>query len=95
MRKIAVKFCGHCNPQLDMVEVFEVLRSRLPEMEFCFFSQDTDADTLLILNACSAACASPPPFAGKTLSFFAPRSATPRGMRTVETMADDIMAALV
>ncbi len=62
--KIGVKFCGHCAPRMDMMELYEMLRTRAPEMEFCYFASNPDADVLLILNACQAECASRPDFSG-------------------------------
>lgn len=65
--KVAVKFCGHCNPQMDMFELYRALLGKCEKTEFCFFSQDSCADLLLVLNACSSQCAACPPFSGQTV----------------------------
>ena len=89
--EVAVKFCGHCNPQLDMVEVYQLLRNRLPQIVFHYYAENPQAGILLVLNACSAACASPPPtHQGVLLSYCAPRTGEPHVAHTPEAMADQI-----
>lgn len=66
--KIGVKFCGHCNPCLDIWELYRQLLKFMPDVEFVFFLNDQDVDILLILNACYAACCSRPVFSGPVVS---------------------------
>lgn len=65
--KIGVKFCGHCAPRRDMVEVYAILRDRAPHLTFCYFVSDPEVDLLLVLNACEAECASRPTFDGPVI----------------------------
>lgn len=95
MEEVAVKFCGHCNPQMDMVEVYQLLRERLPQLSFCYYAENPRAGVLLILNACSAACAAVPPHRGFVLSCCAPRTGEPGGAQTPEAMAEQIAQALL
>lgn len=89
-----MKFCGHCNPQMDMVEVYQLLRKRLPQLSFHYYAEEPQADVLLILNACSAACATPPPHRGFVLSCCAPRTGEAGGAQTPEAMAEQIAQSL-
>lgn len=65
--RVGVKFCGHCAPRMDMVQLCEALRLQAPELGFHYFVQDPEADVLLILNACQAECASRPTFQGPVI----------------------------
>jgi len=63
--KIGVKFCGHCNAHMDMKQLLDQLRVRLPREEFCYFSQEPDVDVLLIMHACPVECADVSGFSGR------------------------------
>jgi len=66
--KVAVKFCGHCAPYMDMWELSEQLQAALRDAEFIYYAMDrSPADILLILNACRVGCATRPPFDGKVI----------------------------
>lgn len=65
---VGVKFCGHCNPCLDIWELYRQLCVAMPEIAFCFFLDKQDVDALLILNGCYAACCSRPDFDGPVIS---------------------------
>lgn len=62
-----MKFCGHCAPRMDMMELLEELKAELPETEFCYYEPLQPADVLLVLNACQAECATVPAFSGPVL----------------------------
>lgn len=66
MRHIGVKFCGNCQPRRDMVELYKRLKADTPDLEFVSWSAP-DYAALLVLQACDAACATVPPFAGPTV----------------------------
>ena len=66
-KKIAVKFCGHCSPRMDMMSFMQQLQQSMPDFEFCFYSREPDGDILLLLNACHAECCSQPPFDGPVM----------------------------
>ena len=63
MQHIGVKFCGNCQPRRDMVELYGLLKAGAHDLEFVRWS-DPDYAALLVLQACDAACAEMPPFAG-------------------------------
>ena len=65
--KIGVKFCGHCAPRRDMMELYFVLRERAPQLAFSYFASDPEVDLLLVLNACEVECASRPAFDGPVI----------------------------
>jgi len=61
--RIGVKFCGHCNPQVDMTAVLAQVQARALGWSFGRWDED-GYDVLLVLGACPAVCASRPAFAG-------------------------------
>lgn len=66
--KIAVKFCGHCAPHMDMWEFSRQLQASLRGTEFSYLSAgETNADILLVLNACQVGCADIPSFSGTVI----------------------------
>ncbi|GHU63153.1 hypothetical protein AGMMS49983_05990 [Clostridia bacterium] len=65
--RVGVKFCGHCSPRREMTEVLNTLRTLDPETDFTIFSENPDADALLILNACETGCATRPDFPGPVI----------------------------
>jgi hypothetical protein len=65
--RVGVKFCGHCKMQRDMTEVYEALRTALPDIEFGYAAAIGRMDLLLVLNACPVACADHPPFDGPVM----------------------------
>jgi hypothetical protein len=54
--RLAVKFCGGCNPELDRGRVIEIIREDL-RGNFLGVSPDEETDFLLIMEGCKAACA--------------------------------------
>ena len=65
--RVGVKFCGNCNPKVDLVAVFHKMKTMTDQMEFVFYNDPGGFDKLLILSACSADCATRPDFAGPTV----------------------------
>ena len=65
---IGIKFCGHCNPRLDVWELFQQLRLAMPDATFHFYIHDPNPDVLVLLNGCHVACCSRPPFSGPIIS---------------------------
>ena len=58
MIRIAVKFCGGCDPGYDRVDYLEQIRSLgdMAKIEFVRMD-DGDCDSLLLINGCQRACA--------------------------------------
>ncbi|MDR2727378.1 MAG: hypothetical protein LBC10_05240 [Deltaproteobacteria bacterium] len=63
MPRIGVKFCGNCQPRRDMVALYDLLKMQAPDLDFIGWAEPNYA-ALLVLQACDAVCATPPPFAG-------------------------------
>lgn len=61
--KVGVKFCGNCNPQLDMISLKKWLEISTPEISFVRW-EDEGYDVLLLLSSCPADCTTRPDFAG-------------------------------
>jgi hypothetical protein len=62
--RIAVKFCGGCNPSMERGSVAERIRKKLAG-EVTWVSGDEEKDFLLIINGCATACADRPEKRGK------------------------------
>lgn len=58
-RRIAIQFCGGCNPRIDRVAVAENVRKELEVLGYLISDHNQDADFIIYLNGCSAACAAP------------------------------------
>jgi uncharacterized phage-like protein YoqJ len=59
MPKIAVKFCGGCNPLYERGEIVARLRREYPQAAVTFVSQDENwpqSDLCLIIKGCRGAC---------------------------------------
>ncbi len=71
--KIGVKFCGHCNPNINGPEL---IRSVIEtEKRFsCVPWDDIDKDALLIIGGCPINCATRPEFNGPTTEMAAEAS---------------------
>jgi len=65
--KVGIKYCGHCQPQMDTKELYEQLLLQMKDAEFFYFALNENVDILLILNACQVGCASRPKFHGRTI----------------------------
>jgi hypothetical protein len=57
--RLAIKFCGGCNPLLDRGSISKIIREKLGE-EVSWADWEEDTDLLLILNGCPASCADRP-----------------------------------
>lgn len=61
--KIAVKFCGNCNPQISCGEILKEIKgqaaSMLPAAEFVSW-ESPEADVLLVISGCPVDCAARP-----------------------------------
>ncbi|MCC8027594.1 MAG: hypothetical protein LIP16_20105 [Clostridium sp.] len=61
-----VKYCGNCNPSMDMPGLINKLASQAPWIQFVRWDSG-EADCLLILHGCRRACTVIPEFAGKLM----------------------------
>lgn len=64
--KVGVKFCGNCNPHIDMLSLYKKLKIKLPNTEFIQWDEG-GFSILLILNSCPIGCATHPEFSGPKL----------------------------
>jgi hypothetical protein len=87
IRRIGVKFCGNCQPRRDMPALYQAL-CRARDLVFVSWS-DPAYDMLLILQACDAACATIPDFAGPKVEVIA------SSLDFVEHEDDDALLAAV
>lgn len=56
--RVALKYCGGCNPGYDRVSVAESIRDRLQgRVEFLAALDCNDIDIVLVLAGCETACA--------------------------------------
>ena len=53
--RLAVKFCGGCNPVLEREYLAQKIREELPAPQW--ISWEEGADLVLIINGCPTACA--------------------------------------
>ena len=58
--RVGLKYCGHCQPFRNMVDLMDQVRAAAPDIDFVRWS-DPDLDVLLALQACVVACADIPP----------------------------------
>ncbi|MEW6424781.1 MAG: hypothetical protein AB1523_08555 [Bacillota bacterium] len=63
MFTVGVKFCGHCNPQVDTPGLLQKVQARLPQVRFTGWEEEPK-DALLVLNGCPTGCATRPEFKG-------------------------------
>lgn len=70
--KIALKFCGHCRPNINMSQVAYLLKRDYPEIELVSMLEDiSECPILLKLNACPVACAAiPSEYVGKVIDIY-------------------------
>lgn len=65
MLRVALKFCGGCNPDYDRVAVAESIRARLANrVEFVTTGDGSGVDIVLVLAGCETACPDLDLFAG-------------------------------
>ncbi len=53
--RLAVKFCGGCNPSFDRAAVARMIRRDVPDVSWVLL--DEEADLLIIINGCLGSCA--------------------------------------
>jgi len=56
--RLAVKFCGGCNPSFERIAVAQILHRDLPDV--CWVLPEEEADLLIIINGCLGSCAERP-----------------------------------
>jgi len=56
--RLAVKFCGGCNPSFERMAVAQILHRDLPDV--CWVLPKEEADLLIIINGCLGNCAERP-----------------------------------
>jgi len=57
MKKVAVKFCGGCDPGYDRVDYLERIRAGGENHIEWVAIDNSDFDALLLINGCQRACA--------------------------------------
>lgn len=62
--RVGVKFCGNCNPRINMPELAGTLAAAAAEARFVRWDDQSGYDILLVLNSCQVGCATRPPFKG-------------------------------
>ena len=56
--RVAIKYCGSCNPYINLASVGNALRLKLArEGHTVVQPSEADIDLLVVLNGCEAACA--------------------------------------
>ncbi|MGL4483380.1 MAG: hypothetical protein ACRCUS_00365 [Anaerovoracaceae bacterium] len=55
--KIAVRFCGGCNPSYDRRGALERIQKLLEKYHFEFAKEDESYDKLLVISGCMNQCA--------------------------------------
>jgi hypothetical protein len=90
--KVGVKFCGNCNPQVDMPELFKRSIAQGLEVTFVRWDNDKEYDVLLVLSSCPVDCATRPSFAGPVI--VATSEAVDRWPTTEDELPTAIRAAL-
>ncbi len=55
--RVALKFCGGCNPQIERGLLAQRIREGLPAAGFQWVSGEEEADLLILINGCATACA--------------------------------------
>jgi len=63
--RLAIKFCGGCNPAIERGAVAKRIREELAK-EVSWVSGEEEKDFLLIINGCETACADMPEGERKT-----------------------------
>lgn len=61
-KRIGVKLCGNCNPEVETADILCRVKKLLPEGEFEFACRNNpEADMLMVLSGCPVDCATRPP----------------------------------
>ena len=54
--KVLLRYCGGCNPRYDRVAAVEILKKRLPHLEFCPHCPGENYCAAWIVCGCTARC---------------------------------------
>lgn len=55
-KRVALKYCGGCNPGFDRVEFFNRIRAAAKDSIEWVTLDDPDFDAILIISGCDTAC---------------------------------------
>lgn len=61
--KIGVKFCGNCNPYVDMVSMLSKIKESVPNAEFVSWEVEIYS-LLILLSGCPSGCVTIPDYSG-------------------------------
>jgi hypothetical protein len=70
--RVAIKFCGGCNPSFERTAVAQILRRDLANVSWVL--PEEDADLLVIINGCLGSCAERPEVQQKALEILVIRN---------------------
>ena len=73
--RIAVKYCGGCNPEFDRVAAMDEMLDRLADIVDVVPLEDDRANMLVAVEGCATACADLGGFKGKTVVVLTSREA--------------------
>ena len=76
--KIAIKYCGGCNPTFDRVEAVAGMLERLSAVVAVVPLEDERADMLVAVEGCATACADLSGFNAKKIVVLSSREAVER-----------------
>lgn len=89
--RVGVKFCGNCNPYIDMPALVGDMAAQAAGVTFVRW-EDAGYDVLLVLSSCGCDCATRPPFAGPVI--IATSEAVDRWPVAAEELPAAILATL-
>lgn len=69
--KVAVKYCGHCNPLIDGPTLMDSVKKQLNNVQFVDSRNDKD-DVLLVISGCLVDCATRPLHIGPVITIAGP-----------------------
>ena len=65
--KVAVKYCGHCNPLIHGPSILDTVKKQLDNVQFVNSANDK-GDMLLVISGCPVDCATRPPHSGPVIT---------------------------
>lgn len=66
MLRVGVKYCGHCNPEVEGPELVAQILTLAPEITVVTWEEDKDI--LLVISSCAFDCVSRPAFHGPVVN---------------------------
>ncbi|MBW2090498.1 MAG: hypothetical protein JRI34_00040 [Deltaproteobacteria bacterium] len=57
MKKVALKYCGGCDPTYDRVEYYEKIKAKTKDLIEWVTLDAPDFDAVLLISGCERACA--------------------------------------